>query len=113
MAEVVKDKASELKSEASYEANKAAAKDSNLPVGDRASAAVDAAKDKIDEKTSELSKINISTTLTLSIHYYNNDDLDFGRMFTRFVEFSFWWTSLWRLFRFIFSTSSKHYHSNE
>jgi DNA polymerase II small subunit/DNA polymerase delta subunit B len=55
-AEAVKDKVSESVSGASYEANKAAAKDSNQSVGDRLSSGVDAVKDKIDEKKAEASK---------------------------------------------------------
>jgi hypothetical protein len=55
-AEAVKDKVSEVTSGASYEANKAAAKDSNQSVGARVSHGVDAVKDKVDEKKSELSK---------------------------------------------------------
>jgi len=54
--DAAKDKLSEVKSGASYEANKAAAKDSDRSVGDRASHAVDAAKDKLDEKKHEASK---------------------------------------------------------
>jgi len=46
-AEAVKDKAAEVTSGASHEAHKAAAKDSDRPIGDRASHAVDAVKDKI------------------------------------------------------------------
>jgi len=48
--EAVKDKASEVTSGASYEAHKAAAKDSDKSVGDRVSHGVDAVKDKVDEK---------------------------------------------------------------
>jgi len=49
-ADAAKDKVSETASGASYEANKAAAKDSDRSVGDRISHGVDAVKDKIDEK---------------------------------------------------------------
>jgi len=52
-ADAVKDKVSEVTSGASYEVNKAAAKDSDRSVGDRVSHGVDAVKDKVDEKKSE------------------------------------------------------------
>jgi len=48
--DAVKDKASEVKSGAGYEAHKSAAKDSDRSVGDRVSHGVDAVKDKFDEK---------------------------------------------------------------
>jgi len=56
VGDAAKDKVSEVASGASYEANKAAAKDSNRSVGDRVSHGVDAAKDKVDEKKAEASK---------------------------------------------------------
>ena len=53
-ANYVGDKTNELTSGASKEANKDVAKDSNASVGTRASAAKDAASDKIDESTSSV-----------------------------------------------------------
>ena len=50
----VGDKASELTSGASKEANKNVAKDSNASLGTRASAAKDAASDKVDETKSSV-----------------------------------------------------------
>jgi len=56
VGDAAKDKVSEVASGASYEANKAAAKDSNRSVGDRVSHGVDAVGDKVNEKKSEASK---------------------------------------------------------
>ncbi len=49
----VAEKVSEATHAVTGEANKEVAKDSDQPIGTRASAAVDAAKDKVNEKTSE------------------------------------------------------------
>jgi hypothetical protein len=49
----VAEKVSEATHSVSGEANKEVAKDSDQPIGTRASAAVDAVKDKVSEKTSE------------------------------------------------------------
>jgi len=49
----VAEKVTEATHAVSGEANKEVAKDPNQPIGTRASAAVDAAKDKVQEKTSE------------------------------------------------------------
>ncbi|KEF61425.1 uncharacterized protein A1O9_02991, partial [Exophiala aquamarina CBS 119918] len=51
----VGDKAQELTSGASKEANKDVAKDSNASLGTRASAAKDAAGDKVDESKNSVS----------------------------------------------------------
>ncbi len=48
----VAEKVSEATHAVTGDANKEVAKDSNQPIGTRASAAVDAAKDKVQEKTS-------------------------------------------------------------
>ncbi|CAF1441594.1 unnamed protein product [Adineta steineri] len=53
-AEAVKDKVAETTSGASHEAHKSAAKDSDRSLGDRAGHAVDAVKDKVDEKKHEV-----------------------------------------------------------
>ncbi|CAF0910425.1 unnamed protein product [Didymodactylos carnosus] len=54
--QAVSEKVKEVSSGASYEANKSAAKDSDRTVGDRVGHGVDAAKDKIDEKSHEAKK---------------------------------------------------------
>jgi len=55
-ASAVSEKAKEVTSGASYEANKEAAKNDNLSAGTRVSHGVDAVKDKVDEKSHEAKK---------------------------------------------------------
>ena len=54
--EAMAEKAKEMMSGASYEANKEVAKDSDQPLTTRANAAVNAVKDKVDETSHSANK---------------------------------------------------------
>ena len=54
--EAVTEKAKEIISRTSYEANKEVAKDSDQPLSTRANAAVNAVKDKVDETSHSANK---------------------------------------------------------